>query len=60
MTDSRNGQIIIFSETGKIWRILGETGTGEGEMNRPSALAIHQNGTIIVVDGGNNRLQIWG
>src|SRR5205823_10962023 len=34
-------------------------GSGDGELLRPAGLAVEKNGNIIVVDSGNNRLQVF-
>ena len=37
----------------------GKTGSGDGELLRPAGLAVEKNGNLIVVDSGNNRLQVF-
>ena len=37
----------------------GKTGSGDGELLRPAGLVCDANGNLIVVDSGNNRLQVF-
>ena len=37
----------------------GGTGSGDGELLRPAGLVCEKNGNVIVVDSGNNRLQVF-
>ena len=38
---------------------FGTSGTGEGEFNRPSGVAVDQDGVIYVADWLNDRLQVF-
>ena len=38
---------------------FGSTGSGDGELLRPAGLAVEKSGNVIVVDSGNNRLQVF-
>jgi DNA-binding beta-propeller fold protein YncE len=49
----------VFDSSGKFLRKWGATGSGDGELMRPAGLAVEKNGNIIVVDSGNNRLQVF-
>src|SRR5206468_3914626 len=40
-------------------RKWGKTGGGDGELLRPAGLVCEKNGNVIVVDSGNNRLQVF-
>ena len=44
---------------GKFQYKCGKTGSGDGELLRPAGLACEKNGNLIVVDSGNNRLQVF-
>src|SRR6202035_143302 len=44
---------------GKFKRKWGTTGSGDGQLLRPAGLACEKNGNVIVVDSGNNRLQVF-
>ena len=38
---------------------FGTKGTGPGEFDRPSGVCISPEGAVIVVDFGNNRVQVF-
>ncbi len=46
-----------FSPTGRLVGIWGRFGTGQGEFNHPSGIAVDREGYIYVVDRFNNRIQ---
>jgi DNA-binding beta-propeller fold protein YncE len=52
-------KISVFDSAGNFLRRWGKTGSGDGELMRPAGLAVEKNGNIIVVDSGNNRLQVF-
>jgi len=45
--------------TGSSSTSLARPAAGDGELLRPAGLAVEKNGNVIVVDSGNNRLQIF-
>jgi DNA-binding beta-propeller fold protein YncE len=49
----------VFDGSGKFVRSWGKSGSGDGELSRPAGLACEKNGNLIVVDSGNNRLQVF-
>ena len=49
----------MFDANGKFIRKWGKTGSGDGELQRPAGIAVEKNGNVIVVDSGNNRLQVF-
>jgi DNA-binding beta-propeller fold protein YncE len=49
----------VFDTDLKFVRKFGTSGSGDGELCRPAGLAVEANGNIIVVDSGNNRLQVF-
>ena len=38
---------------------FGSSGTGDGEFNRPTGVAVDNDGIIYITDWGNNRLQVF-
>jgi DNA-binding beta-propeller fold protein YncE len=56
ISDEWLNRISIFDKDGKFLGKWGKAGSGNGELNRPSGLAI-SNGTIWVSDTRNNRIQ---
>jgi DNA-binding beta-propeller fold protein YncE len=49
----------VFDTGGKFITKFGTTGSGDGELLRPAGLAVEASGNLIVVDSGNNRLQVF-
>jgi DNA-binding beta-propeller fold protein YncE len=56
ISDEWLNRISVFDKDGKFLGKWGKTGSGNGELNRPSGLAI-TNGTIFVSDTRNHRIQ---
>ena len=66
-----NDQIVVLDEfacrvvvldnenDGSLIRSFGSPGSLLGQLNRPSGVAIDNEGRIVVVDGGNHRLQVF-
>ena len=50
---------LVFDSSGKFLQKWGKTGSGDGELLRPAGIAVEKNGNVIVVDSGNNRLQVF-
>ena len=50
-------RINVYSQDGEFLREWGSKGSGDGELNRPSGLAIAKDGTMFVVDSLNHRVQ---
>ena len=59
VADSRNDRIQVFTSSGVFITKFGSKGTGPGEFDRPSGICISPEGLIIVVDFGNNRVQMF-
>lgn len=53
-----NSRIVKFSKDGKLIKIIGKKGRGEGEFMGPHSLAFDSQGRLFVADRGNNRIQI--
>lgn len=56
VSDEWLNRISIFDKDGKFLGRWGKSGSGDGELNKPSGLAI-RNGTLVVSDTGNHRIQ---
>ena len=59
VSDEWTNTISVFDRNGKFIRKWGKTGSGDGELLRPAGLVCEKNGNLIVVDSGNNRLQVF-
>jgi DNA-binding beta-propeller fold protein YncE len=54
-----SGMIEEHSETGTLIRSFGKTGEGTGEIRSPRGLTVDALGDVWVVDGENNRVQVF-
>ena len=59
VADWRNDRIQKFDRDGRFLRIFGESGSGDGQLSRPSSVAVARDGRVIVADWGNERVQIF-
>lgn len=57
IVDYGTHRIFKFDENGNFLIGWGNSGTGRGQFNMPSALSIDSKGNVFVVDKGNNRIQ---
>ena len=57
--DFYNHRIQKFSKNGTFLIAFGEEGASPGQFNHPIAVAVADDGSIFVVDYGNNRIQRW-
>ena len=57
--DSRNHRMPMFETNGSFLCKFGAQGSGFGQMDRPSGIAVTPDGLIVVVDFGNNRILIF-
>ena len=57
-TNTRTGSLAVFRD-GKLEMTIGSYGAGEGEFSHPHDVDIAPDGTIHVVDSGNNRVQVF-
>jgi len=66
VTDSINDRVVKFTSTGTYISQLGCTsgacssGTANGQFNSPYGVAVDSSGNVYVVDGGNNRVELFG
>ena len=51
--------IKVFDAAGNYVQDIGREGTGDGQLNSPSAVAVDKFKNLVVVDDNNNRLQIF-
>jgi hypothetical protein len=49
----------VFSSSGVFLRKFGSNGKEPGQFDRPSGIAISNEGLIYIVDFGNNRVQVF-
>jgi DNA-binding beta-propeller fold protein YncE len=56
VSDEWLNRISIFDKDGKYLSQWGKAGSGDGELNKPAGLDIH-NGVMFVTDSGNHRIQ---
>ena len=56
---SEKHRISIFTLEGQLIRTIGSRGSGPGQFNRPSAVAISPDGNMYVTDYYNHRVQIF-
>lgn len=57
LLDPKNGKVIEESPDGFILGKFGSLGSGPGQLKKPEGIALAPEGTLIVLDTGNNR--IW-
>ena len=49
-------QVSLYNITWGLVRIIGKAGSGDGELNDPTSAIVLPAGSVIIADGGNNRL----
>ncbi len=57
--DSQRHRLMIYSGDGQNLAIIGRRGTGDGEFNLPTHVALAADGTVYVLDAGNFRVQVF-
>ena len=58
VADWRNDRIQKFTAEGEFLASFGESGDGDGQLNRPSSVAVDGEGFMYVADWGNERVQV--
>ena len=58
--DTGHHRIVVCTAEGNYITHFGTEGSGPGELKRPCGLDVANDGMIIVADGGNRRLQLFG
>ena len=59
VADSGNYRISIFTLEGQLIRTIGSRGSGPGQFDYPSAVAISPDGDMYVTDSKNDRVQVF-
>ena len=59
VADGRNCRISIFTLEGQLIRTIGSQGSGSGQFNWPSAVAISPDGDMYVTEYYNHRVQVF-
>ena len=59
VADSGNHRISIFTLEGQLIRTIGSRGSGPGQVNHPSAVAISTDGDMYVTDYNNHCVQVF-
>ncbi|CAF3919560.1 unnamed protein product [Rotaria sp. Silwood2] len=60
IADTGHHRIVICTPEGDYITHFGVEGTASGELKRPCGLDITSDGTVVVADSGNKRLQLFG
>jgi YD repeat-containing protein len=58
--DSKEDDVLEFTESGEYLARLGSKGSGPEELEQPKLMALGTEGSIVVADTGNERVQRWG
>ena len=59
VADWRNDRIQKFDHDGHFLMQIGSSGSGPGQLNRPTGVAVDKDGIIYVADWLNDRLQVF-
>jgi len=60
VTDSVNNRVVVFSDLdGSFLFSFGSTGTSNGQFKAPIGIAAAVDGSVIVADSGNSRIQVF-
>ena len=59
VTDEWTNTVSVFDAAGKFIRKWGTPGSGPGELKNPAGIICDAGGNVIVVDSGNDRLQVF-
>ena len=59
IADSGNDRVVVFDFDGKLQKIIGRAGQGPAEFSNPAGLDILEDGTLVVADNQNNRIQLF-
>lgn len=59
VADSQAHRIVVFSAAGEMRQAFGKRGSGDGEFNAPTHLAVTRDGNLLVTDALNHRVQAF-
>lgn len=59
VSDQQRHDVQAFDGDGTFIRKWGSFGSGAGQLDRPSGLAVDREGNVLVTDALNNRVQTW-
>ncbi len=57
--DSEKHRVVVYDQKGVRLSVIGKRGTGNGEFNLPTQVAVAPDKTLYVLDGGNFRVQVF-
>ena len=60
MADHKNDRVQQFTADGEFLASFGSSGTGRGELTRPTDVAVDSDGDVYVCDWANDRVQAFG
>jgi hypothetical protein len=59
ITDTRAGDVKVLNSMFNVQGIISKRGSGFGELDSPTGIAIDRHGNLVVCDTGNRRLQVF-
>lgn len=59
VTDTGNERVQVFGKDGTFLRAFGGFGTGTGQLQEPTGIAIGPDGNVYVADSGNGRIVVF-
>jgi len=59
VTDTGNERVQVFGKDGTFLRAFGGFGTGDGQLQEPTGIAVAPDGNIYVADSGNGRIAVF-
>lgn len=59
VADTGNKRIRVYTATGEFARDIGSGGSGPGQLDEPTGLAIHPDGRLFVADTWNRRVSVF-
>ena len=59
VADSYHDRVQKFDSSGNFITAWGSDGSGAGQFDNPTGLAVDSQGNVYVADLGNDRVQVW-